>query len=190
MVNIIFSLLIIIAIIFGILSNNLDIINDVILEAPKDSFTMMINIGVMIVLWSGILEVARRAGILELISRILKKILLPLFPNTSDKAMEFISSNVAANMLGLGSCATPLGIKAMEELQKENENKTRATKKMITLLILNTSGLTLIPETILSLRKMYDAKITVEIIPYVMLCSIVTSFLAIFLDYLFRRRIK
>ena len=72
MVNIIFSLLIIIAIIFGILSNNLDIINDVILEAPKDSFTMMINIGVMIVLWSGILEVARRAGILELISRILK----------------------------------------------------------------------------------------------------------------------
>ena len=104
--------------------------------------------------------------------------------------MEFISSNVAANMLGLGSCATPLGIKAMEELQKENENKTRATKKMITLLILNTSGLTLIPETILSLRKMYDAKITVEIIPYVMLCSIVTSFLAIFLDYLFRRRIK
>lgn len=190
MVNIIFSLLIIIAIIFGIFSNNLNIINDVILEAPKDSFTMMVNIGVMIVLWSGILEVARRAGILEFISKILKKILSPLFPNTSDKAMEYISSNVAANMLGLGSCATPLGIKAMEELQKENENKTRATKKMITLLILNTSGLTLIPETILSLRKMYDAKITVEIIPYVMLCSIITSIFAVFLDYLFRRRIK
>lgn len=183
MLNLFFIILVIVGIIGGICLNNGSLINEAILESPMKSLKMFINIGSSLIFFSGIMEICKDAGLLKFFTKIFRFLLNPLFPDTDFKTMDYISGNIAANMLGLGSCATPLGIKAMEGL-KEGD---RATKKMITLLILNTSGLTLIPETILSLRVMYNAQITSEIIPYIAISSILTSLIAISLDYIFRK---
>ena len=190
MVNKIWIGLVFISIFYSLITGNIGAINETIVESPKFAFDIFLEVFIMLVFWNGILEICLKSGFLSFIGKMIKRLIKPLFKNIdNDLFFDYLSGNIASNMLGLGSAATPMGLKAMEELQKENKSEV-ASKEMITLLILNTSGLTLIPETILSLRKMYDAKITVEVIPYVMLCSIVTSFLAIFLDYLFRRRIK
>ena len=86
--------------------------------------------------------------------------------------MEYISSNVAANMLGLGSAATPFGLKAMQELSKENDNKDVASDSMITFLVMNTSGLTLIPVSVIGMRLSYGSiNPTNVIIPTTLLFS-------------------
>ena len=93
-------------------------------------------------------------------------------------------------MLGLGSAATPFGLKAMEELQKDNPKKSEATEAMITFLVLNTGGVTLIPTTVIALRMMYGSANPTEIIITSILATTVSSVSGLILDYLIRRRKK
>ena len=136
--------------------------------------------------WSGILEISKKGGFLTFITNIIKRIIKPLFKGASNEALEYISGNISANILGLGSAATPFGLKAMEELQKQN-NTDKASKNMITLLILNTAGVTLIPTSILSIRRMYGSNVGTKIIPYVIVLSISTMVIALIIDRIFRR---
>ena len=89
------------------------------------------------------------------------------------------------NMLGLGNAATPFGLKAMQELQKINKNKDIASRSMITFLIINTSSVTLIPTTIISLRILYNSINPMEIVPYVIITSTLSSFIGLILDRIF-----
>ncbi len=187
MLNYIYIFIVIISIIFALFTGNIESINNAILQAPLDSLNIFKNIAVSLIFYSGILEIAKKSGLLDKLTFLLKKILKPLFKNINDSSLSYIAGNVASNMLGLGNSAMPFGLKAMEELQKINQEKEKASKEMITLLILNTSGLTLIPSTILSIRKMYNANVMTEIIPIIVVSSIITSIVALFLDYLFRK---
>jgi spore maturation protein A len=110
-------------------------------------------IGVM-ALWLGLMKVAEEAGIIKIIARIVRPITKRLFPGIpkDHPAIGAMIMNISANMLGLSNAATPLGLKAMEELDKLNPEKGKATDDMITFLVINTSAITLIPATAIAIR--------------------------------------
>ena len=177
MINIIWFLLIVIGITYSLLSG-------------KSSFNLIINILEVTIIWNGILNIALKSNLLDKLSNILSPILSKLFPKIDrrDDALKYISCNVSANMLGLGSAATPFGLKAMKRLQELNDNKVRASSSMITFLVLNTSGVTIIPTTVLALRMAYNSINPSEIIITSLIATFISSLSGLTLDYLIRRR--
>ena len=135
------------------------------------------------------MKIDKKSGLLEKFSSLIFPLLSKLFPSLkSKKALGYIASNVAANMIGLGSAATPFGLKAMEEMQKENDNKSRASDAMITFLILNTSGVTIIPTTVIALRLAKGSVNPSSIILSSLIATFFSSFVGLMLDYIIRRR--
>ena len=187
MINKIWFLFIFVGVVFGIL-NGKDM-GSIIIDSASDAYNLIISLGPLIILWSGILFIADGSGLLNKFSRLLRPILKIIFPNVkNDKSLEYISSNVAANMIGLGSAATPFGLKAMKELVKENDNKGVASDSMITFLVLNTSGLTLVPLSIIALRNSYGSVNSSGIILPCIIATSISTLCGLLLDYFIRRR--
>lgn len=173
MVNKIWGFLIIVGIIFCILTKNINLVNEEILNSTKTALDMILKIFPVLALWLGIAKIAEKSGLLNKLSKKLSTVLKILFPEIPKNhiCLSYISSNVIANMFGLGNAATPFGLKAMQSLQELNKDKKTASRSMITFLVLNTSGVTLIPTTIISLRMMYGSTNTTNII---LPCIIIT----------------
>lgn len=190
MVNYIWALLIGVGIIYAFLSGNIEVINNSILTNANEALDLILNLLPIIVLWTGILKIAEDSGLLDKFAKLLNPLLSKLFPDipASNKALGYISSNIAANMLGLGSAATPAGLKAMNELQKINQDKDTASTPMITFLVLNTAGVTLIPTTILALRAAYKSISPGEIILPAIIATTCSSIAGLTLDYIIRRK--
>lgn len=188
MINFVWFLLVIIGLIFGLLSKNSSM-SDVILNTSYDTLNMLMSIGPLIVLWCGIMNIADKSGLLEKFSKLLTPLLKKIMPTVkNEKAFLYISSNIAANMLGLGSVATPAGLKAMKELDKDNKDKNRASEGMITFLILNTSGVTIIPMTVIALRMGYGSSDPSKIIIPSIIATFMSSLCGLLLDYIIRRK--
>ena len=128
-------------------------------ESAKTGFEISLGLTGVLSLWLGIMNVGEKGGIVNVIARILSPIFSKLFPDIpkGHPVTGSIFMNIAANMLGLDNAATPLGLKAMEQMQSLNTNKTTATNPMIMFLVLNTSGLTLIPVSIMVYRAQLGA---------------------------------
>lgn len=190
MVGYIWAFLIGIGIIYSLLSGNITVINESILTNANEALDLILNLLPLIVLWTGILKIAEESGLLAKFAKFLNPILCKLFPDIpkDNQALGYISSNIAANMLGLGSAATPAGLKAMNELQKINPNKDTASPPMITFLILNTAGVTLIPTTILALRAAYKSTSPSEIILPAIIATFCSSIAGLTLDFFIRKR--
>ena len=188
MINIVWVFLISIGIIFGLISGNIETINNEIVLSAKSGINLIVDLIPMMVLWCGLMNIASSSGLLNKFARFIKPFLSKIFPTLkNDKALGYIASNIAANMIGLGSAATPFGLKAMEEMQKENPDKTRATDAMITFLVLNTSGVTIIPTTVIALRTATGSSSPSCIILSSLLATILASTAGLFIDYLIRR---
>lgn len=188
MINKIWLLLISIGIGYSFFNSNVNM-GDVILNSSAAAFDLIISIGPLVVLWSGIMNIASHSGLLSKFSNLLKPLLKKIMPSVKrDKALEYISSNIAANMLGLGSVATPAGLKAMKELNEENKTPEVASDGMITFLILNTSGVTIIPMTVIALRVAYGSVNASGIIIPSIIATCVSTICGLTLDYLIRRR--
>lgn len=192
MVSYIWAFLIGIGIIYSFFSGNIEVINNSILTNANKALDLILNLLPIIVLWTGILKIAEESGLLDKFSQLLNPILSKIFPELpkSSKALGYISSNIAANMLGLGSAATPAGLKAMNELQKVNPEKDTATTSMVTFLILNTAGVTIIPTTILALRAAYNSISPGEIIMPAIIATTCSSLAGLTMDYFIRRKNK
>lgn len=190
MVGYIWAFLIGIGIIYSFFTGNISVINESVLSNANKALDLILNLLPIIVLWTGILKIAEESGLLEKFANFLNPILCRLFPDVpkNNKALGYISSNIAANMLGLGSAATPAGLKAMNELQKINQEKDTASNSMITFLVLNTAGVTLIPTTILALRVAYNSANPGEIILPAILATACSSIAGVTLDYFIRKR--
>lgn len=190
MVNAIWGVFIIVGIIFSFLTGKIDIINDQIINCGKDALNLMLEMIPMLALWMGLMAIAEDSGLLNLIAKKLSFVLKRLFPGIPEgnPALGLIASNVAINMAGLGSAATPCGLKAMKELQKINPKKDTASTSMITFLVLNTGGVTIIPTTIISMRAMYGSLNPTEIIPTCILATFCSSISGLLLDYFIRRK--
>ena len=190
MVNVIWVVLIFIAIIYSLLTGQVETINNGILTHATSGVNLIMEMMPLIVLWTGIMKIAEKSGLLHVFARALNPLLRRLFPSLprNHKALGYIASNIGANMLGLGSAATPFGLKAMDELQKDNPKKDTATEAMITFLVLNTGGVTLIPTTVIALRIMHGSANPTEIIITSILATAVSSISGLLLTYFIRRR--
>lgn len=190
MVNKIWSLFIIIGIIFCLLTNKIDTLNNTILNSGKNSLDMIIKIFPVMALWLGIMNIAKKAGLLNKFSQMLYPIMHKVFPEIpkNHESLGFICSNIVANMFGLGNAATPFGLKAMQSLQEINQKKDTASRSMITFLVINTSGVTIIPTTVISMRMMYESKNPTEIVLACILTTIISLICALIIDRLFAKR--
>ena len=189
MISTLWIILIVVGIIFSIFTGNIDKINTEILSSPKLALDLTIKLLPVMALWLGIMNIAKKSGLLQKLTNILLPILRMIFPEIpkNHESLNYISSNVISNIFGLGSAATPFGIKAMKSLQSINDDKTKASKSMITFLILNTSGLTIIPTTIISMRIMHNSLNPSSIVLASILSTLLSTILSILIDKLFRR---
>lgn len=192
MVSYIWFFLIVVGIVYSFLTGNISVINESILTNGADALELMLSIFPVIVLWSGIMKIAEEAGMLRKFAKILEPILSKLFPSVpkDNPALGFIASNIAANMMGLGSAATPFGLKAMTELQKINDKKDTASVPMITFLVLNTARVTIVPTTVLALRIAHGSANPSEIILPGAIATFCSCIGAVTIDYFIRKRGK
>lgn len=184
--------LILIGIAYYLLTGNLDALNDEILTNANKALELMLEIMPVIVLWTGIMKIAEDSGLLYKFAKLLEPLLKRLFPSVpkDNLALGYIASNIAANAMGLGSAATPFGLKAMNELQKINQKKDTATEAMVTFLVLNTAGVTIVPTTILAMRVMYGSSNPSEIILPAIMATACSSIAGLTMDYIIRKRRK
>ncbi len=184
--------MIITGILYSLINNNVKMVNDLILNTTSSTITTMIPYFANLLFFSGLLEIISNNGMLDAFSRRIRFFTKFLFKDLDpdSDAIKYISGNIAANILGLGSAATPFGLKAMKELQDNNRDKSRATKEMITLLLINTSGLTLIPTTIIAIREGYNSNFIVELIPIIIISTMLTTLFAIVIDTIFKYKYK
>lgn len=168
------------------------IINDEILASGTQALEMLLNMFPILVIWMGLMKIAENSGLLTKLSYKFSFILSKLFPSIpkGHESLGLIASNIIVNMVGLGSAATPFGLKSMEKLQELNDKKDTATEAMITFLVLNTSGVTLIPTSIISLRAMYGSTNPSEIILTALIATICATVGGLTCDYLIRRKNK
>lgn len=190
MVNIIWGIFLIIGITYGLISGNIKSVNSEILGSAKTALKMIFEILPVLVVWMGLMKIAEDSGLLNKISLILSKPLKFLFPSipAGNKALGLIASNVAVNMMGLGNAATPFGLKAIDELQKINPKKDTASEAMITFLVLNTGGVTLIPTTVIALRMLHGSNNPTEIIITSIIATLCSCSSGLILDYFIRRK--
>lgn len=151
-VNYIWCAMIIISIIVSVFNGTVSETIDAAFEGAKSAvFTVLSFAGVMC-FWTGIMEIAEKSGLSQKIEKLLRPIINFLFPNSGDEAKNYIAMNMSANLLGMGNAATPMGIKAMSCLDRENANPLYASDNMCMLVVLNTTSIQLIPTTIIALR--------------------------------------
>lgn len=123
-------------------------------DSAQRSIELLIALGGIMAVWSGIMKICEKAGLVDLLARVLSlpmRLLFPGLEEKSPKASGSIIMNIASNMMGLSNAATPFGIKAMEELQKINPHKDRASDYMVTFLIINGACIQLLPTTVISI---------------------------------------
>ena len=189
MVNKIWGFFIIIGIIFCLFTDNVDVINNEILNSCKTALDMTFKIFPVMALWLGIAKIAEVSGLLKKLSLKLSGILKFIFPEIpkGHQSLSYISSNIIANMFGLGNAATPFGLKAMQSLQELNTKKDTASRSMITFLVLNTSGVTIIPTTIISLRMMYGSVDPTGIVFPCIIITFTSTFIGLIIDHILAR---
>jgi len=190
MINKIWASFIIIGILFCLLTNKIDVINEQLLTSATTALEMIMKIFPVMALWLGIMNIAKKTGLLDKFSSILSPILNKIFPQIpkGHESFSFMGSNIIANIFGLGNVATPFGLKAMKSLQELNDKKDTASRSMITFLVINTSGLTIIPTTVISLRMMYNSNSPTEIILACILATLISTIGGLIADYLLARR--
>lgn len=192
MVNKIWGLFILIGIIYCFSKGQLDTLNTTILDSASKAFSLVVKIFPVMALWLGICKIAEESGLLKKISNKISFVLKYIFPEIpkGHVSLSYISSNIIANMFGLGNAATPFGLKAMSELQKINNKKDTASVPMITFLVLNTAGVTIVPTTVLALRISYGSVNPSEIIVPGAIATFCSCIGAVLIDYFIRKRGK
>jgi spore maturation protein A len=147
----------------------------------EEAIKLAIGLIGIIMFWLGLMKIAEQAGLVQLIAKALKPIMKLLFPDIppDGEAMGAIVMNVAANMLGLGNAATPLGLKAMEELQKINQHKEYASNAQCMLLAINTSSVTIIAPTIIGYRAATGSTDLMKFWPVMIAATLISTFFAV-----------
>ena len=167
MLNYIWFGMMLIAVVVGIFTGNIDAVTEAAINMAKTAVEIAIGLIGIMALWLGTMKIAEESGLIRIIARALRPITIRLFPDVPEDhpAIGSIVLNMAANILGLGNAATPLGLKAMEDLQELNPNKDTATNAMCTFLAINTSSVQFIlPATVVALMGVVSNQIFITTI--------------------------
>ena len=186
MINYLWGIFIILGIIVSIIKGDGNLTNNLLTSGIK-GIDMIISLIPLMCLWLGIMKIADSSGLLNVISNKLSRVIRIIFPEIpkGDPAIAYISSNIVMNMLGLGNAATPFGIKAMTRLKEINNNSDVASRSMITFLVINTSSVTIIPATVISLRIASGSNNPTEIMTACIITTFLSSFIGLLIDRLF-----
>lgn len=185
MINYIFASFFILGILYSFFTGT-NISNEMI-SASSKSIELIFTIIPIMCLWLGIINIAKKSGLLDKLAKLLTPILKIIFPEIpkNNQAFSYISINIIMNALGVGNAATPFGLKAMKELQELNKQKDTASRSMITFIVLNTAAVTIIPTTIISLRILNKSLNPMDIVPYIIITSTLSCIIGLILDRLY-----
>lgn len=176
MMNYVWAGMIAAAYLFAFLNGSTEAVTQSALTGAKNAVEMTISLLGMMCLWTGLLEIAKRSGLMEVLAKRMQPLVHFLFPQISrDKeAVGAIVMNMTANFLGLSNAATPLGLKAMAELDRAGGRSGRASDAMCMFVVINTASLNLIPTTLITLRSEAGSLAPFEIIVPVWICSLIS----------------
>ncbi len=190
MLSYIWGIMIILSVICGFFNGRIPEVSNALITGAEDAVAMTISLMGIMCFWTGIMNIAENTGVTNIIAKILKPVTKVLFPKLKDKgAINAIIMNMTANMLGLSNAATPLGLKAMQELNKYSDGKT-ATDEMCMFIVINTASLQIIPSTIIAMRQAAGSASPTDIIIPVWICSICVITVGVITAKIFSKRQK
>lgn len=189
MLNYIWAGMILLGILVAAFTGRIPEITNSTISSSKDAVNVCINMLGIVSMWAGVIKIAEKAGIVDSFSKKMMPFLKYLFPDLppNSSAMKYISTNFIANILGLGWAATPAGIMAMQEMQKYNKNKEKASKAMCMFMIINMSSLQLVTISVISDRAMFDSINPGEVIAPGLFITFLSSVVAIAAAKIFER---
>jgi spore maturation protein A len=194
MVNAIWLGMIVIGVVVGGLNGRIEHVTAASIQAAESAVSLSFKLIGVMSLWLGIMKIAEKAGIIRILTYIIRPITRFLFPSVpkDHPALGAIMMLLSANALGIGNAATPMGLKAMQELQKLNPDKETASEAMCTLLALTTAGFTLVPATVIALRAAAGSLSPTEIVATTLIASITANISVVVVDkicqQIYRRR--
>lgn len=189
MINFIFTFFLLVGIVYSFFTGNVLSVNESLIQSGEVAISMVLKIIPLLCLWLGVMKIASLSGLLSKLSLLFAKIIGPLFPELEkgDEVLTYIATNIVMNIFGLGNAATPFGLKAFQLLQERNPKKEEASRSMITLLVMNTASVTLIPTTVISFRRLYHSINPTEILIPCMIATILSCLLGLIVDRIFAK---
>lgn len=174
MLNKIWPFFIIISFVYSIYSGNISNINNAIFNSAEQTVELCLTMFGSLCLWNGIMKIAIKSSLTSNLTKLLKPIIAFIFPEikNDEKINKEISMNMIANILGLGNAATPLGLNAMDSMQKINKDKTKLSNSMAMFILINTASLQIIPTTVIAIRSSLNSENPTKIIFAVWLATI------------------
>ena len=184
--------IILIASVYAIIMGRVELLLDGILSIPDESFAFLLIVISSTVFWTGFMYIFKEVGIIDFISLAIKPLFRKIMPNLKDQeAIEYLSMNIAANMFGLGFAATPSGLKGIKRLKELSPMPEGvASDEMITFLVLNTAGVTLIPTTVISIRKSFGSKTPTDFVVFAIISTLCACIFGLLADKILRRPYK
>lgn len=188
MLNYIWLGMILLGVLWGAINGRLENVTEAVISSAEEGVNLSIVLLGIMCLWSGLMQIAKESGLIRGLTRFSKGFFAGMFPKVPENhgALGAMVLTFAANFFGLGNAATPLGIKAMEQLQTLNKKKEEATDAMILFMVINASCLQFIPTTVIALRKAADSADPVGILPHVWISSFFSTLTAIQFYYIFK----
>ena len=192
MLNIIWPVFIIISFVYALATGKVNEVNNGIFESAKSAVELSITFLGTICLWNGIMEIVKKTTLMNKLTKLLYPAMKFLFPDLKDneQARAEISMNIIANVLGLGNAATPLGLKAMKTMQKDNKKKDTLSNAMAMFIVLNTASLQLIPTNVIAIRTSLGSQNATQIIFPVWGATIVAAIVGIIATKIIINKIK
>ena len=188
MINIIWLTLIVVGVLTGVATGTSADVTKAAIESTNQAVNICLGfIGIM-TMWSGLMKIADAAGLTRWLAKVFAPVASLLFPSLpkDHPALAAITMSIAANLLGMGNAATPLGLKAMEELASLNEAQDMPSDAMCTFVAISTAGITLVPTTIIAIRAQHHSHNPAEVVMPIILMNIIATFVAILADRFFR----
>jgi len=178
------------SVVFAAANGRVQQVTEAAFGGAQTGVTVCFGLISILVFWLGLMRIAEVSGLVAKLSKLFAPLVARLFPDVprDHAAFGYILSNMSANVLGLGNAATPMGIRAMQELQKLNPDPHTATPAMCTLLALNTASITLIPTTLIAIRMNFGSAHPTDIVASTLLATIVSTGAAVLADRWYRRR--
>lgn len=185
--NYIWISIILISIVYGVVNGNSEKMVEMLLDTPKSTLDMLINIGGLIIFYNGLFKMAIDSGVINKFSKYFIKIIHLIFPEIPKDHIvnEYICCNIIANMLGLGVASTPIALKVLKELSILSNKKL--SKSMVTFTVLNISSFCILPLSIIGIREVYKADINLELIPLLIIITFLNTVICIFISKIIMR---
>ena len=190
--NLIWLTLLSVSIVFAIVTGNLEPFTKSIFEGAKSAVEVSLFLLGIVSVWMGITRILEDSGLIFRIAHLFKPVICRLFKNIPDNhpSISAITLNVLANLFGLGNAATPLGIKAMQELDTLNEDKGTITFEMMTFIVINTASIQLVPFSVIGILASYNAKNPAAVVFPVLIATIISALAALMILFSFRKVLK